>query len=217
MCNLYDVGPRRQQRGGVGWDDMVADYLECLEKDCGIRKTDPGPVMLHDPDGQITISTMRWGFARHFNPAINNARGDKLGGMWRPAWEARRCLVPVRTFYEWTGKKGSKQTHAFQAGDGGVYLYVAGLWEKNRDPEIGNCFTMVTCDASEQVAPIHDRMPAILDAEAGRVYLDADDPVDLIRPWQGELRIFSCANPLRDPVGHRGPVPVSDPALPGFE
>jgi putative SOS response-associated peptidase YedK len=42
---------------------------------------------------------MRWGFHRDFNPAINNARSDKLeGGMWKEAFHVRRCVIPMSLF-----------------------------------------------------------------------------------------------------------------------
>ena len=52
-----------------------------------VRKTAPGIVVLADERVEI----MRWGFTRHFNPVINNARSDKLvSGMWAEAFRERR-------------------------------------------------------------------------------------------------------------------------------
>ncbi len=77
---------------------------------------------------------MRWGFHRSFNAAINNARSDKLAsGMWADALRERRCVIPVSVFYEWgPGVGGRKQAHEFRHPDDD-YLWVAGLWETDRE------------------------------------------------------------------------------------
>ena len=134
MCNLYDVGAGRRH-GPEILETSVAEAIKQLEKRLGIRKTDPG-VVARKSDGEWIGETMRWGFERPVNPCINNARSEKLGGqMWNKAWrEKRRCLIPVDTFYEWSGPKGSKRTHAFQSEDDELLLWAAGLWEESSDP-----------------------------------------------------------------------------------
>ena len=47
----------------------------------------------------------------------------------------------------------------------GVAFGIAGLWENWKDPVSGEwirTFAVITTDANELVADIHDRMPAIL-------------------------------------------------------
>jgi len=218
MCNLYDIGPGGH-RNSTKWEQLVFEVVKDIEKKVGIRKTDPGLILL-EKDGEIVPKKMRWGFVRHFNPAINNARSDKLDGMWKGAWEARhRCLIPISTFYEWSGPKGNKQTHAFQApGEEGRLLWAAGLWEKNADAEIGNCFSMMTTDASEQVEAIHHRMPVLLGDSDFEDYLEQDDPKELLTPFAETLTIFNCVNPLKKSTKHEGPVAdQGEPLLPGFE
>jgi len=54
-----------------------------------LRPTNFGVVMLADE----RVDIMRWGFHRSFNPAITNARSDKLdAGMWAAAYRERRCI-----------------------------------------------------------------------------------------------------------------------------
>lgn len=75
----------------------------------------------------------------------------------------------------------------------GEPLAVAGLWEvwQPRDAEPVYSYTMVTCDASPWMRRVHDRMPAVLDAEGQEAWLDAATPVaealDRLRPYAGEL------------------------------
>ena len=66
-------------------------------------------------------------------------------------------------------------------------LAFAAVWDLWRAPggaEVASLAT-VTCAPNAEVAPVHDRMPAILDRDAWPVWLgEADgDPAALLRPW----------------------------------
>lgn len=212
MCNLYDLGPSRGKRLDTEWERIAFRGMsEFGGKPFGIRKTDPGLVLLSTAQWEA----MRWGFSRPFNPAINNARSDKLaGGMWIQSWEARqRCVIPVSAYYEWSGgPPGKKQTYAFQPeGDPGHWLWAAGIWEDS--PQWGSCYSMVTTEGSAKTSVIHDRMPALLAETDLEEFLESEDPRELLRP--SHALIFSpCENPLKNPR-HDGP--VLTPMLPGFE
>lgn len=192
MCNLYDIGPKRE---GSRLESLLTEILEGLPKLFGIRKTDQGAIIRSEKSGLVAMGA-RWGFRRDFNPSVNNARDDKLvDGMWRQAWnEKRRCVIPASCFYEWTGPKGRKQTYAIEA-PGGL-LWMAGLWEMSTKPDIGLCFTTLTTSANPTMTPLHDRMPVILDRNAIEVYLASDSPLDLVQPYPGALKAFPCQNPL---------------------
>ncbi len=186
MCNSYRITPRR------GADKGVRAKVAVVAKELAsplVRKSDPGVVVL--ADGRVAV--MRWGFHRSFNPAINNARSDKLAtGMWAEAFRTRRCLLPMSLFYEWgLGTGGQKQAHEFHdpADD---YLWVAGLWEDH--PEFGPCYSMVTTAASAVMAPIHHRMPAMLASEDTEGYLSG--VAWPFRPYPGPLAVAACASPL---------------------
>ncbi len=215
MCNLYDIGPGSDLKF-FNWQRGLKSAIEAASKPFGVRKTDPGIVARFTPEkSSIEAVSMRWGFHRPFNPAINNARSDKLNGrMWDDAWrEKRRCVIPVSTFYEWTGPTGGKQTHAFQRLD--APFLMAGLWELNPDPAIGLSFTMLTTDASDQVERIHHRMPSLLNESDIPEFLETENPMHLVQPFKGELKIFDCENPLKMKASdHKGPIPIS--MLPGF-
>ncbi|MDF1755279.1 MAG: SOS response-associated peptidase family protein [Verrucomicrobiales bacterium] len=210
MCNLYDIGPGEGKRNETTWEKLAFRGLkELRSKIFGIRKTDPGLVLTSGTN----IETMRWGFVRSFNPAINNARSDKLeGGMWKSAWEEkRRCIIPMSTYYEWSGPTGDKQTHAFQASIAEQWIWAAGLWEDSA--EHGYCYSMLTTAGSEKTSHIHDRMPALLTGNQLDEFLESDNPIHLIEP-SSEVSIARCENPLKNP-NHDGPVFIS--MLPGFD
>jgi putative SOS response-associated peptidase YedK len=95
-----------------------------------------------------------------------NARAETIATKpaFRSAFEKRRCLIPADGFVEWKGEKPPKQPYAIVPADGGLITF-AGLWENWRDPateEWVRTFSIVTTDPNETLAPIHNRMPAIL-------------------------------------------------------
>ena len=74
--------------------------------------------------------------------------------------------MPVDGFFEWKAIKGqkAKQPYAIAMRNGSPFG-IGGLWENWRDPtssEWVRTFAIITTDANELVAEIHDRMPLIL-------------------------------------------------------
>jgi putative SOS response-associated peptidase YedK len=189
MCNTYIIQPRR---GAKGLAQRVSEATAKLASAL-VRKSDPGVVVR--ADGRVEL--MRWGFYREFNPAINNARADKLeGGMWKEAFHERRCVIPMTLFYEWgPGVGGKKQAHEFDDPDDD-YLWVAGIWEDSA--EFGSCYSMVTTASSPLMAPIHDRMPALLRPEEMQEFLAGSGRWDF-RPFAGPLVVTPCESPLTKP------------------
>ena len=210
MCNLYDIGPARHAPLNA-WELTVVGAVETLEKPFGIRKTDPGLVVSLG-DSLPVAEIRRWGFERHYNPAVNNARSDKLDGPWSLPWRNKqRCLIPLSTWYEWNGPPGAKQTFAFQSQQRDELLWAAGLLE---DRDSGPTYTMITREASPTLAFVHPRMPALLEPAAFDVFFNAEDPRDLFNAPVAELSVFRCLNPLHHLSRHQGPEEME--MLPGF-
>src|SRR5215218_9801175 len=67
------------------------------------------PVLARDREGQVQLSTMRWGFIPFWETtdkprlAPINAAAEKVttSSMFRQSVQKRRCLVPADGFYEW--------------------------------------------------------------------------------------------------------------------
>lgn len=86
---------------------------------------------------------------------------------FREAFAKRRCAVPADGFFEWKGAKEERRPIWYHAPDGSVLLF-AGLYESWRNPESGEwqrTFTILTTEANELVAEVHDRMPVVLPPE----------------------------------------------------
>ncbi len=123
-----------------------------------------------------------------------NARKETLleKASFKPAVEKRRCIVPLDGFYEWKNQSGQKVPFRIKTTNTEIFS-VAGMWEKWVSPEGDDIFTftLITQEANELVASIHDRMPAILLPEQEKIWLDQDIPVkDLIQmlnPYPADL------------------------------
>lgn len=231
MCNLYDLG-RARHLDRDEWEKAVAEVVREIDasltgeetidatprpKLFGARKTDPGLVLVNT-EGTPRPIVMRWGFHRPYNPAVNNARSEKLETTWSLPWrEKKKCLIPISTFYEWQGGTGAKQTFAIEAPERGTLLWAAGLWEetpKEAGP-LSRSFSMITRESRGPVSKIHHRMPALLEPSGFEAFLLSDDPHSVLGDSHPDLVVYRCENPLKHPTTHEGP--VREDFLPGFE
>jgi putative SOS response-associated peptidase YedK len=78
----------------------------------------------------------------------------------------------------------------------------AGLWDGWKDPANGQwlqSYTIITTDANELMARVHDRMPVILHPGDYDRWLDRDydptrPPIDLLRPFPAnEMEAFEVS------------------------
>ena len=97
----------------------------------------------------------------------------------------------------------AKQPHAIAMKNGSPFG-IGGLWENWRDPTSGEwmrTFAIITTDANELVAEIHDRMPLILaPADYTRWLSDEPDPGDLMRPFPAEpMRMWPISTRVNKP------------------
>lgn len=123
-------------------------------------------------DGARRLGAMRWGFLPHWyktmsdGPLLINARAETLAEKpaFRAAARARRCLVPADGFYEWTKDAQDARLPWYIRRRDEAPLVMAGLWQDwgNEAARITSC-AIVTTAASADIAPLHHRMPLILD------------------------------------------------------
>ena len=112
---------------------------------------------------------------------------------WRSALSKpdRRCLVPVTSFCEWEGEKGSKLERWFSTPASPLFVF-AGVW---RPVQLGKdqwerTFAFLTCERNPLVAPIHPKaMPVILHPEDyGRWLTDPyASACELAQPFPSQL------------------------------
>lgn len=136
----------------------------------------------------------RWGLIPHWakDAAIGhrmiNARGETVASRaaFRDALERRRCLIPADGFYEWKREGTRRRTPFYLRAHDGQPFALAGLWDVWRPPAgaaVASC-TIITTQANDVVAAIHDRMPVILPPAAFDAWLaPAPQPVAVLQAW----------------------------------
>jgi len=142
------------------------------------------PVVYQTRAGERVAELMRWGLVPSWakDPSIGNrlvnARSESAFDKpsFRQALRRRRCLLPASGFYEWQAVAGGKQPWYFSARDGAV-LALAGVFEAWRpapDAEWLLSCCIVTTSANALMAPVHDRMPALIERAAWARWLARD-------------------------------------------
>jgi putative SOS response-associated peptidase YedK len=160
-----------------------------------IAPTDP--VLATKNDRSDTIEPLQWGLVPAWardargGTRLINARSE--GVAERPAFAhafaTKRALVWADGFYEWSGAKNRRQPHRFVVDDGRPFAF-AGLWERwGPDSRPLDTVTILTTAPNAIVAPIHDRMPVVLDDADLERWLYTEDPAEA----QGLLVPFDAA------------------------
>ncbi len=195
-----------------------------------IAPTQPALVIRKARDGR-EAALLKWGLVPPWakDPAMGsrliNARSETVREKpsFAPAFRKRRCLVPADGFYEWRKGPGGSRPYLFRFRDHRPFAF-AGLWERwgGGSPEPLETFTILTTRANPLVAPVHPRMPVILDPRDYEAWLDpAFQDLSrleaLFRPFPPEeMEGFpvsrrvnkpdfdepACAEPLPDPPGN---------------
>jgi putative SOS response-associated peptidase YedK len=124
-------------------------------------------VLAVTPEGGAQL---RWGFLRDNAFTTINARAESLTERptWRTALRDGRCLIVADGFFEWqAGADGRKQPHWITRADRAPFAFagLASPW--------GTC-AIVTTAATERLAPLHARMPVMLEPGAEAAWLSAE-------------------------------------------
>ncbi|MBN8958775.1 MAG: SOS response-associated peptidase [Rhizobiales bacterium] len=146
--------------------------------------------------GERSLDPIKWGLIPHWcaDPKGGrkpiNARSETVGTLpvFRDAYRARRCILPVDGFFEWQVTTSGKQPYAIGMKDRAPFG-IAGLWENWKTPagEWMRTFAVVTVPANALLARLHDRMPAILDPQDYERWLsDEENPRGVLRPFPVE-------------------------------
>lgn len=182
------------QQGGLGFNLAPTEQIAFVAQPHGVETTLVGrwglePGWVRDP-AQVKST-------------LFNARAESAAEKpsFRDALRRSRCVVPVSGFYEWQPIEGAKRKQPYWiARQDGRPLIIAGLYALH---EWGASFTLLTTSPNALMAPIHDRMPVILDPADVDRWLDPEltDPAavqDLLRPCPDE---WLTARALTRPVG----------------
>ncbi len=141
-----------------------------------------------DSAGERSVEAFRWGLVPSWAKDVSigsrmiNARSETLAEKpsFKRLFRHQRLIVPVDGFYEWKAGPRGKTPMYIHSVDGSP-LAMAGLWGAWRDPAapaeapwLHTC-TLITTAANDTMAPVHDRMPVLLDAADWQEWLDASN------------------------------------------
>jgi putative SOS response-associated peptidase YedK len=150
---------------------------------------------------------VRWGLRPFRNQKFSpiNVRSESVNQRFKFLMSGGRCLVLADGWYEWlkAERKGMPRQPFRYTVDGGAVFAFAGLYD-------GTGVAILTTTANEICAPVHDRMPVVLDGpQAEAVWLSTDvEPVDaagLLVPFPSERVAVAPANPAVNKAGVEGP------------
>jgi putative SOS response-associated peptidase YedK len=135
------------------------------------------------------ISLLKWGLipewvkdnksAGEIRLKTFNARAESVKDKpsFSSSFRSKRCIIPVRGFFEWQHTSSGKIPWYISRADKDI-MSLAGLWSEWSDSstaEMISTFSVITTDANELMADIHNskkRMPVVLEKEFESLWLD---------------------------------------------
>ena len=210
MCGRYTLTDTQnlQVRFEISGSSETA-----IEPRFNVAPSQAVPVVV-ERDGTRALELMHWGFRPSWlkgtgkrQPPIN-ARAETLleKPMFRGLTKAKRCIVPASGFYEWRKVDGRKQPFYLTSEDGEAWGF-AGLYDLTHEDEndAAGSFTIITTAANSLVAPLHERMPAILRREDEEEWVSRDvtDPIQverLLQPYpEDAMRVYAVSADVNSP------------------
>jgi len=151
-----------------------------MEAQYNVSPTQKVAVVRQHPHRGAQLDFLRWGLLPHWmedplqGPLMINARQESAHQKpaFRAALERRRCLVPATGFYEWQRVGKARIPHRIDFTAHPLFAF-AGLWERWHpvgQPAVES-IAILTTQAEEPLASIHERMPVMLPPEAFHLWM----------------------------------------------
>lgn len=186
MCGRYAMDKNVDDlvRAYVADGGKAKDFISHWQASFSIAPTDPVPIVrerLDDGTIERELEMAAWDLrpawrTKEKSPAPQfNARLETVAEkpLFRNAFTARRAIVPMTGYFEWTGPKGDKQPHYIHAG--GELLSAAGLYEVRKVDEQWQISTLIiTRTGVDSAGEVHDRMPVFLTPDVWDEWLTPD-------------------------------------------
>jgi putative SOS response-associated peptidase YedK len=151
------------------------------------RQFKPKPSTSGNPGSMLPVVTdampdkvqqFRWGLLTvdddKIHPKHKHARIEKLHTIWRQHLGKKHCVIRIQAFFEYN--KEHQKLYRIERADGKPF-YIAGLWDIWID--IGTnvllpTFLMITMAPNRAISDFHDRMPAIIEREHIKNWLNGN-------------------------------------------
>lgn len=174
------------------------------------------PIPVVQQKEERTLSLMQWGLIPNW-PSNRDGKFNLINVRSETVREKayfkglvekeKRCLILADGFYEWQKppvKKSPKIPYYFQRKDGRPFAF-AGVWENSLTPDdqkINTC-AIITCPPNDLVAPIHNRMPVMLDPASGLKWLgqtSLEQLLSMLKPFPAdEMQTFPVSRLVNNP------------------
>ena len=181
MCGRFVQIPIRDA-ASLGFPKLANDLL-AMPASYNLAPTQRASIVLDRGEG-LKVQPLAWGLlpvwatAKCLQGSTINARIETVATQpaFRGAFRARRCLIPMAGYYEWSVNPDDKQKDPWFI-HAKTPLWAAGLWEDASrlldDANLGT-FTVITGDNSSVSADVHDRMPVWLAPGQAEEWIKAD-------------------------------------------
>lgn len=152
-----------------------------------ICSADPSHILVYKW-GLIPSGTRDMQEAETIRSKTFNARAESLNQKkaFSASLRSKRCIIPVKGFFEWQHTGREKLPWYIFSSENQI-ISLAGLYDQwifDKTGEVFNTFTIITTEANELLAEIHNsakRMPAILESQDEKLWLDKNAGEDEIR------------------------------------
>jgi len=184
-------------------------------------------------DAPDRIKLLRWGLIPSWTRSTDdaeairfrtfNARAESITSKpsFSGSFRSKRCLIPVKGFFEWQHSGNEKIPWYIYHADEEIFS-LAGLfdqWVETTTGETFNTFSIITTDANDLLAVIHNskkRMPVILDKKNESKWISTgispDEALLMLKPCPSDiLKAHTISNLVNSKSGNRNTPEVIRP------
>jgi putative SOS response-associated peptidase YedK len=152
-----------------------------------------------------------------------NARSESIDTKpsFALSFSTKRCIIPVNGYFEWQHVGAKKIPWYIRRADDEIISF-AGLWNEWAESSTGelfSTFTIVTTEANELMAGIHNsakRMPVILDRQGEKQWIDTAidkrEALELLKPCRSDiLNAYTIGPLINDKTANRNSAGIIEP------
>lgn len=195
-----------------------AEGVDENELDYNITPGDSILAVVAEEDQTRHLTWFHWGLLPFWSKgpdskfSMFNARQESLQQKpaFRTPFKKHRCIIVADGFYEWKQTEDGKQPYYIKL-ISDEPMALAGLWDHWESKENGESIysaSIITTDANATVKPVHERMPAIISAEALSFWLDpmnedTEKLGALLKPASSDLfTVYPVSRRVNNPVNN---------------
>ena len=150
-----------------------------------------------------------WAKDKTIGNRMINARAETITTKpsFRESFKKRRCIILSDGYFEWKQENKAKTPYFIRMKNGEPFAF-AGLWDKWTNEQTGESIissTIITTETIPLVSDIHNRIPAILEPDLFRNWLNplpesANNLLKCIKPFpHAELEAFEISRLVNSP------------------